>query len=63
MVEVTLNSLECKKTYTVAAGGVDNATELVGPQIVRETVTASACSVSCTTSSIAIGKACTMYSR
>ena len=56
MVAVTLSLLACEQTYTIAAGGVDSATELVGPQIVSETVTASACPVPSTTSSVPTGK-------
>ena len=56
MAKVTFDSLVCEQTYTIAAGGVDSATELVGPRIVMETVTASACTVRLTTSSVPIGK-------
>ena len=55
MAAVTLSSLECEQTYTITAGGVDSATELVGPQIVWETITASACPVSPTISSVPTG--------
>ena len=56
MVAVTLGSLDCQQTYIITAGGVNSATELVGPRIVMETVTASACPVPHTTSSVPIGK-------
>ena len=59
MVTVILGSLECEQTYTIAAGGVDSATELVGPRIAMETVIASACQVPPTTSSVPTGKTCT----
>ena len=45
MATVTVNGLQCEKTYVIIAGGVDSDGNLVGPQFYQETITVGSCPI------------------
>ena len=57
LATVTISELMCGQMYTITAGGIimNSFHELIGPRFCRETISAPACPMIPTTSSILIG--------